>query len=319
MDVSLMSQRLKDRLMAAGKAKQASIVKYVDPNDLTQFVVMPPWFKKITSLPGIPFKFITEFAGPPDSGKTTAGMIALISAQKSGQIAILIDIERKFNQDRFVAMGGDLDSLWVIQELTLEKTASSLESTLKEIADECPGVSIMVLYDSVSVGVTNAEMEKDIDSKQTIADKAKVIKRIIQRLIVLSQTCNAAVVCINQVYKDPNPMAHGGSKLSGGLGLEYAKSLALSFQKIGELQPKQSKGVKYKVGIKTKAKTIKNHLQTGDQIVSDLLLEIKANEVTEISADKKAKGKKATEDIPAELEDGDDDLECIEVEETIEE
>ena len=314
MNVSLMSQKIKERLAMSGRSKVGSTVQYVNVNDLSQFVPMPDWFKEITSLPGVPFKFIAEFSGPPDSGKTTAGMIALINAQKAGHVAILVDVERKFSFTRFIDMGGDPDQLFVVSEKSIEKTFSALEQTIKDINDECPEAKILVVYDSIAAGVSEAEMEKDADSKQTIADRAKVVKRMLQRQLFLIQDCEVAMVLINQIYADPNPMAHGKARISGGKGVEYSKSLGLSFNKRGDLPPKTVQGKTYKVGIITSVKTTKNHLQSGAMVITDLLLEVRAADMVVVDKDKKKKKGKG-KDVPVELDDMED---TVETEEAIE-
>ena len=306
-----MKQKIKERLMLTDGLKVivAADVEYVDVNNPDHFVPMPDWFRDITTIPGVPYKFITEFAGPPDSGKTTAGMIALINAQKAGAITILVDVERKFHKPRFTEMGGNLEDLYVISELTIEKNFSQLETYMKNIHDEEPEAKILVVYDSIAAGVSNAEMGKDADSAQTIADQAKVIKRYMKRTIVNAQLCNVAAVLINQVYSDPNPMAHGKARLSGGKGVEYSKSLALSFVKKADLKPHTVKGQLYKSGILTQVKTTKNHLQFGNMLLSSLMLEVKDTTMEKVTLDKKSK--KSKKSVEIDLSDGepDDDVE----------
>ena len=302
MNVSMMSQSLKDRLASSVNIKTGDTVQYVDVNDLSQFVPMPDWFKEITTLPGVPFKFVTEFAGKPDSGKTTAGMVALIGAQKAGIVAILVDAERKFAHKRFKEMGGDPDSLYIIQEPSIEQSFDQLEKTLKIVHEEMPDARILVVYDSIAVGVTKAELEKEATDPQTIADQAKVLKRMIRRIIYYIQECNTALIMINQLYKDVNPMAHGGSKMSGGQGVEYGKALSVSFSKSKELT-KTVAGVLYKTGIVTSLESKKNHLLSGDMAVKKLDVEVVAYDMRKAVAKvKKGKGKEL-DDLPAELDD----------------
>jgi len=298
MDLSLISKKIKERIEAEGlTSKTGDTVQYVDVNDLSQFVPMPDWFKELTTLPGVPFKFIVEFAGPPDSGKTTAGMIALINAQKAGVYTILVDAERKFAHKRFKQMGGDPALLTVIDRPSIEEMADEVESHLKIINDVDPNVKVLVVYDSIAVGVTKAELEKKMVNNATIADQAKVVKRFVRRILYYLQTCNTSLILINQMYKDVNPAAHGGSKISGGQGVEYGKSLSISFRRKKELT-NTKQGVLYKTGVLTVLETKKNHLLDGDMAVKQLDVEVRAYTMESVSA-KKSKVKK-TDDIDEE-------------------
>lgn len=298
MDVSLISQRLKDRLTSSVNVRMGDTVQYVDINNVEQFVPMPEWFKDLTTLPGVPFKFITEFVGKPDSGKTTAGMIALINAQKSGCVATLVDAERKFSYARFRDMGGDPKNLYIIQEPSIERSFDQLEKTLKIINEESPGAKVLVVYDSIAVGVTGAELEKEATDPQTIADQAKVIKRMIRRILYYIQECNTALIVINQLYKDPAPGAHGASRMSGGQGVEYGKALSISFSRMKDLTKTKDKII-YKYGILTQLKSTKNHLLNGDMRLNQIDIEVVAFDMRK---PKLKKGGKDT-DLPSELDE----------------
>jgi len=300
-----MSQALKDRLSSSVNIQTGNTVQYVDVEDLSQFVPMPDWFKELTTLPGVPFKFITEFAGKPDSGKTTAGMIALISAQKSGVVAILVDAERKFSHKRFKDMDGNPENLYIIQEPSIEQSFDQLEKTLKIINEEMPDAKILIVYDSIAVGVTKAELEKEATDPQTIADQAKVVKRMIRRIIYYIQQCNTALIVINQLYKDVNPMAHGGSKMSGGQGMEYGKALSVSFSKKKDLTQTKA-GILYKTGILSVLESKKNHLLSGDMAVKQVEVEVVAFDMRKAGLKVKKGKSKDKEELPAELDDGEE-------------
>jgi len=302
-DLSLVRQQINDSLQKEA-VKAGNEVVHVDMKDPNCFVVMPPWFQQISTIPGLPFGYIVEFVGLPNAGKTTAGMIAMIEAAKQGHICVLVDVERKFSWDRFVAMGGKREDVpFVIREPTIEENFNVLEITQKNIHQEYPAAKILVVYDSVSVGSTRSDMAKSTLDAQVMADQAKVLKRMIKRQVVLCAEVGCVFVAINQMYGNPNPAAHGQPTMAGGKGLEYAKALSISFKKAGKLPPTTRQGVKYERGIITKILASKNHLQQGELTLTEVLLHVTADSMSVASLDKKGKkAKVGGEEVEIEFE-----------------
>lgn len=292
LDLSLVRKQVNDALEKES-VKPADQVIYVDVENLSHFVVMPEWFQKIATIPGLPFGYIIEFAGLPDAGKTTAGTLALVAAQRQGHVTILIDVEKKFPYTRFEKMGGDRKLLEVISENTIEENFNVLENYQRAIHQQDPMAKILVVYDSISVGSTRADMAKTTLDPQVMADQAKVLKRMLRRQVVLCQECNCAFLAINQMYGNPNPAAHGAPSLSAGKGLEYAKALSLSFKKIGKLPFKTVNGEKFERGVITKVSAKKNHLQRGDLSLAESVLHVTADDMAPAKVTVKGKKGKA--------------------------
>jgi RecA/RadA recombinase len=284
------------------------LVKYVDFKDPTQFVQMPDWFEKISTIPGLPFGFVCEFVGQPDAGKSTAGIKALVAAQKQGFYAILVDAERKFSYPRFTAMGGDPTQLLVIAENSIEETFNALEIAERSIAQNDPESKTLVVFDSIAVQSTRSDLAKSTLDPQVMADQAKVLKRMLRRQVILLQETRVCLVCINQMYGNPNPAAHGAPSLSGGKGVEYAKAISIVFQRAGKLPPKTVAGVALDRGIITKISIKKNHLQLAPLPVTFALLHVTPDDM--VIAPPKKKGKKGKDVV--ETTDGEE----IELEET---
>ncbi len=309
-DLSVVRKQVNEALDKEA-VKAANDVVYIDVENPAHFVVMPDWFKQIASIPGLPFGYIIEFVGLPNAGKTTAGIIALIEAQKQGHVAILVDVEKKFSYDRFVAMGGKREDLEVISEPTIEENFNVLEAYQKAVHQEFPEAKMIVVYDSISVGSTRSDMAKSTLDPQVMADQAKVLKRMLRRQVVLCAETSCAFVAINQMYGNPNPAAHGAPSLAGGKGLEYAKALSISFKKAGRLPVKTVAGIKYERGIITKILTTKNHLQRGDLSLAEVMLHVTADSMSPAQLDKKGKkvkiaGEEAEVEIEAEPETADE-------------
>jgi len=307
-DLSLIRKQVNDALDKEA-VRPGDQVVYADPNKPEDWVIMPEWFKQISTVPGLPFGYIAEFVGLPNAGKTTAGIVAMVCAQQQDVITILIDVEKKFSYKRFADMGGKRELLEVISEPTIEENFNVLEAYQKAIHQEHPEAKILVIYDSISVGSTRSDMAKSTLDAQVMADQAKVLKRMLRRQVVLCAECRCAFVAINQMYGNPNPAAHGAPSIAGGKGLEYAKALSISFKKFGKLPPKTVAGIKYERGIITKILVSKNHLQQGDLSLSEVLIHITADNMVVASVAKGGKGAKAkidNEDVEIEVEKEDE-------------
>ena len=308
MDLGLIRKQVNDA-MDKEAVRPGNQVVYADPNKPEDWVIMPEWFKQISTVPGLPFGYIAEFVGLPNAGKTTAGIVAMVCAQQQEVITILIDVEKKFSYKRFVDMGGKRELLEVISEPTIEENFNVLETYQKAIHQEYPEAKILVIYDSISVGSTRSDMAKSTLDAQVMADQAKVLKRMLRRQVVLCAECHCAFVAINQMYGNPNPAAHGAPTMAGGKGLEYAKALSISFKKYGKLPPKTVLGVAYERGIITKILMTKNHLQQGDLSLSEVLIHITADKMVVAAVTKKGKGAKTkvdNEEVEIEVEKDDE-------------
>ena len=312
-DLSLVRARVNKALAKdeddADVILNGSMVPQINWNDSNSHIVMPDWFKKISTIPGLPFGIIAEFVGLPNAGKTTAGIIALVRAQAQGFITILVDVEKKFPYKRFVDMGGSLPDLEVIDDISIEQNFNDLELFQEEIHEEFPDAKMVVLYDSVATGSTRADLAKTMLDPQVMADKAKVLKRAFQRQVVNCKLYNCCFISINQMYGDPNPAKHGAPSLSGGKGLEYAKSLSITFQKFAKLPPKIIDGEKLERGIITKMKTTKNHLQIGPLSYAEVLLHVTDIEMVLASASKKTKKNKHGQDVEVAIVESGEEVE----------
>lgn len=285
---------MQERLAGQGhEVKLGNEVLYIDPTNLSQFIIMPDWFKEITTIPGVPFGFLAEFVGPPNSGKTTAGMVALISAQKTNNIAILVDAERKFNHTRFQEMGGDPETLIVIAKPSIEENFDALENSIRTYHELAPGVGMLVLYDSIAVGATQSELAKKATDPYAGMEQPKVIKRMIRRTLGIIPDSKCAFIAINQMYSGQGN--HGHPVYSGGKGMEYGKALSVRFDRVGDLPTKTVSGVAYKKGIITRVQSPKNHLLSGDMVAKEVLLQVTAYDMVKYSKGKKKGAEEAEE------------------------
>ncbi len=240
-------------------------------------------------LPGIPCGMITQACGPKDSGKTTFATEALISAQRDGGIAILLDTEKKFSLKRAKMMGLNVKDLIIIQAKTIEesfekfvvvvniiknkgeyvdKEGEVLDSSSYDKLDsnkkkkyrkvlKYAGRKVCVVWDSL--GATPCEAELDESKTDFSMNAAKAIKGQMRKLLYYISDMKVAFVIINQVYANTNSF---GKKTTpyGGSGPEYHSAIILEFARLGRVRPDGLKSPEPFCGIKTKIECTKNHV-----------------------------------------------------------
>jgi RecA/RadA recombinase len=241
MDFEALKKKLTSKLKETN-IRTADQVQYIDINNDSMWVDGPDWYRMITGIRGITTGFVYEFVGKPDSGKSSTGQHFMVQAQKKGWVVILVDAEKKFSFSRYEKMGGNCKTLFIISESTIEHNFDALEKMEKAISEEDKDAKILVVYDSIAVGGSMKELEKDITDVSQVAEQAKLLKRCVRRQLPLLQQCNVAFIAINQCYAKIGPMSRGGTQASGGQGLEYGKALSLKFSRIKVLSGSRTIG-----------------------------------------------------------------------------
>ena len=115
-----LAQQMRDRLNKnAGKDLVTADEEKVQVKD---WLEMPEYFQQIVGDRGLPQGHITQFFSEgPDSGKTTALIVAMVTCQKAGGIVNMIDSEQKFPWKRFELMGGVIEDVNHIEVESLEE------------------------------------------------------------------------------------------------------------------------------------------------------------------------------------------------------
>jgi len=259
--------------------------------EVSDWVEMPEPIQKVMGTRGIPCGLITMVQGKKDCGKTTFAVEALVSAQRSGGIAVLLDTENKFSLKRASQMGLDVKKLIIVQAGTIEEAFEKFQALVNLIKNKVRYVNtktgeiiskteyealtpankrpykdeqvyaskkVVCVWDSL--GATPSEAEMDESVKDFSMTAAKVIKGHLRKTVRYIRETKVAFVIINQVYANMNMF---GKKTTsyGGSGPEYHSAIILEFAKLGGVRPKGVKAADADMaGIKTQIECIKNHL-----------------------------------------------------------
>lgn len=235
--------------------------------------------RQIFGLPGIPYNKIVQFAGSPDTGKSTIGGELMASAQKAGNQIILWDSEDKFDAYRFENhFGGDPSEVLLIKTNEILKGAELARKYIHAIKEQDPEAKILFVWDSVGGSQSRSHSERELDSEkhgqpgQDAKENGSVMK--VLTALFNKYPDSIAVYLVNQVYAKIGFMQRG-DKASGGTKIEFHSS-GIVFLKRIKVLTKVVKGVKTKYGIITRATVSKNHLSQNLTSVHQLDFQITA-------------------------------------------
>jgi RecA/RadA recombinase len=251
--------------------------------DASAYIISPKtdFWEKMIGLPGVPWGKIIQFAGKPDSGKSTTAMNFMEAAQASGATVILWDSEKKFMTSRFEKkMQGDASQLLVSRSKLITEGAKQVSWFVQAVKAQDPNQKILIVWDSVGATLNSSEDDEEDDYSKQPGVSAREVSWAIKKFNrIIEKNRNqktgedtVSVICVNQVYAAIGFMAKG-DKEKGGQELEFLSSLILRFNRISDLVRVRD-GISYKYGISTRVTAKKNHLFDGDDCVSTMDLEV---------------------------------------------
>jgi RecA/RadA recombinase len=265
------------------------IVLSTDPSDYISSSEIDKFWKPLTGLMGIAYGRIFQIAGKPDSGKSTAAMLAMKAAQQQGALVVLWDAEGKFDSVRYRdKIGGDPSQIAVAPSRNILEGVQQVVAYVKAAKEMDPETKIFIVWDSVGASINSAEDEENDDYSKQPGVTAKEVSWAIRRFNQLIEkfrdengNYTIAILCINQVYANIGSV---GFKQKGGAELEYLSSLILEMSRKATLiRTKNKQKVKY--GITTVARVKKNHLFGGEDCIAELDLCVSASGI-DLSNDK---------------------------------
>lgn len=162
---------------------------------------------------GIPLGTIAEIYGPPSSGKSTLAMNITAQAQAAGYTCLLVDAERAFDRNLWAAMGVDLSSLLLTNQIVAEENLDIAENYMKA------GAVDVVIIDSVSALAPKAEMEATME-QQSMGLQARMMSKALMRFTPLAGANEVLVVFINQTRNKINAFGNPETT-SGGNALPF--------------------------------------------------------------------------------------------------
>lgn len=282
-DVSKIIKDMHDLYAKDKKAKEiittgASVKIDYKEEDVVPLPTLHP-IRQLTGLIGIPFNKIIQFAGKPDSGKSTFASETMAAAQKAGIQVILWDSEDKFDAARFRdQFKGDPDSVLMIKTNEILKGGELTRRYITAIKSQAEDAKILFVWDSVGGSQSRSHAERELDNEkhaqpgQDAKENGSVMKTLVA--LINKYPDSIAVYLANQTYAKIGFMQHGDAA-AGGSKIEYHSSFIVMLKRLKVLT-KQVKGVLTKYGIVSRATVTKNHLSQSKTSVHQLDFEITA-------------------------------------------
>lgn len=247
-------------------------------NDVIPLPASNP-ISRLFGLPGLPYNKIVQFAGKPDSGKSTLGLEIIVAAQKAGVQAIVWDSEDKLDTGRLTEMGGKPEELLLAKTNEILKGGELLRKYVLAIKEQDPDAKILLLWDSAGGSQSRSHAERELDSERHAqpGQDAKENGTVMKMLVALINKFpdSLAVYIANQTYAKIGFMMKGDAA-SGGSKLEFHSS-GIVFLKRIKVLTKKVKGAEVKQGIITRAVVSKNHLSRGKTSVHKMDFTITAD------------------------------------------
>lgn len=255
----------------------ATLRRPVKPEDFIIIEEDNPW-RALTGLMGLPFDYIIQVAGAPDSGKSTIAGQFMAAAQRQNVYVILWDVEKKFDKIRFEKhFGGVADDINTVTTTTIRKGAGAVFKYVNTIMGLDPKARILIVHDSVGGSVSRARAEREMDDEKNAQPGSEAVENsdYMRHVIATFDKYEGqiAMLLVNQMTMKIGPMP--GKSRSGGEKISFHSSMIIEMTRVQDVT-KTVKGVKTKTGIISRAKVAKNHLSLNENSVHEMRVAVDA-------------------------------------------
>jgi len=169
---------------------------------------------------GLPQGRILEYYGQPSGGKTTLSIISGIECQKKGYKIAFVDLEGTFDRFWFENLGGNSEKLIYTKPDSGGEALDIIDMLIK--SDEVS----LIIVDSVSAMMTNAEKEAGFDEAQ-MAQLARLLSSGLKKINNAIGNSKCSLIMINQTRAG---IGTYGSPMvtTGGNALKFYASIRLN-------------------------------------------------------------------------------------------
>lgn len=245
-------------------------------SDLSQltdkdFIIMPPWWKTVSGVPGLPFGKMVMIAGNSDSGKTSAAIEAMKAAQAQGVGIIYAETEGKTTEADLKNWGVNPHEILLIKSSIAEEAFELLFASWDAFKISYPGAPLLIIFDSIGNVVSQRDSEINLTEQNSKpGGKGQINRLAINRMVAKKDEDNAAILIINYTYDN---IGSPGKTNAGGQAVNFFSSLTFQTTRKGWYE-KQIKGEKVRVGADVTWKLFKNHLDRSGNKKKEFTLRI---------------------------------------------
>lgn len=197
-----------------------------------------------------------DFSVIKNSGKSHIAFEVAKATQKLGGVVVYMDTENATNLDNLEQLGIDVHNRFVfVQTVCTEEIFAVAESAIMKARAMTQDVPVTIIWDSLAASSPKAELEGDYD-QNSIGLQARVLGKGMRKIVNIIGNQNVLMLLINQQRKNIGVMFGDDTTTPGGMAVPYAASQRIRITSTGQSHIKNKAGDV--VGIKVKAKTIKN-------------------------------------------------------------
>lgn len=150
------------------------------------------------NMPGIPVGRLTVVRGWEASGKTSLITHLLAETVRRDGIAVLLDSEFAFDEERAARLGLAREDLLLAQPETVEDAINLIEHSIKAIREETPDTLATIVWDSVGGTPTKSQIEGDFGDSKALGEHAKLMATALRRIMGIIAKDNIALIIVNQ-------------------------------------------------------------------------------------------------------------------------
>lgn len=155
------------------------------------------WLDSITcrgKLAGIPIGKVTEIAGLESTGKSYMAAQIAANAQKMGIQVVYFDSESALDSSFLERTGCIVDDIIYTQAISVEKVLEMIEMLM--INNEG---KMLFIWDSLALTPTEKTIEGDFNPQSSMAVKARVLSKGMQKLTVPIANTQSTMLVLNQL------------------------------------------------------------------------------------------------------------------------
>ena len=225
-------------------------------NDPKDYVVMPPWFKETFGIMGFRFGHFAQWAGEPDSGKTSVSLLAIRCAQEQGYAVIYVETEGKTSETDLISAGIDPTALITIRSKIVEEAFDAANLAIDAVFSDYPDAKVLFVFDSYGNTVSMRDSELKLsESSAMVGGAAKTNRLGIGSIAAKQIRYPIACLIVNYTYDN---MGSPGKTNAGGKALNFHCMLTVQTSRKAWYE-RTVGGEKVRAGADVLWKVYKNH------------------------------------------------------------
>ncbi len=272
-DMSSIAETLKKKLSKTDPSLAAAVNMGTNlPDPMTgPCIEMPPWFQEATNVKGLYFGRIMMVAGPSDTGKTSAAIIAMKCAQEQDCAIIYVETEKKTTVNDLESWGVDPSKILLIQDQVAERAWEAMLQAVDVVQGKDSKTKILCVFDSVGNVVSQRDESMNmVEDSSKPGGKGQINRLGINKMVLKMNHGSVSFFIVNYTYD--NIGSHGKTN-AGGQAINLFSSMTYQTSRVKWLE-KTVDGKKIRKGAVVKYSLYKNHLNKTNPGLKEFFLKI---------------------------------------------